>query len=376
MTSTASSELQNCTAVDLFCGVGGLTYGLQNAGINVSAGIDVDPECRFPYEFNNDSKFIEKDVTRIKGEDLQLIYPQGHIKVLVGCAPCQDFSKLSRAKRAAKSDKWSLLRHFERLIHELHPDIISMENVPEIVQHEVYNEFIRTLDKLSYKYSSSVVHCPAYGVAQNRDRFVLFASLWAPISIIPPVLENEDYPTVKDVLINLEKLDAGGTSPTDPMHRCSKLSQLNLQRIRLSKPGGTWRDWPRDLRCACHQKESGETYPSVYGRMEWGAQAPTITTQYFGYGNGRFGHPEEDRAISLREGALLQSFPRNYQFVEPGKPIVLGAVGRLIGNAVPPLLGEVVGRTIKVHVEALRPSVGYEKNIKNRRPNAKQASRS
>ena len=127
-----------------------------------------------------------------------------------------------------------------------------------------------------------------------------------------------------------------------------------MKRIKQSVPGGTWRDWPVNLRAKCHRDKSGETYPSVYGRMEWDKPAPTITTQYFGFGNGRFGHPEQDRAISLREGALLQSFPKSYQFVKPGEKLSIDAVGRMVGNAVPVRLGEAIGRTIGQHLTQVR----------------------
>jgi DNA (cytosine-5)-methyltransferase 1 len=126
---------------------------------------------------------------------------------------------------------------------------------------------------------------------------------------------------VEDVIGNLPPHEAGQVDPNDPLHQCSTLSDLNLKRIRKSKPGGTWRDWPEELVAECHKKRSGRTYPGVYARMEWGKPAPTMTTQYFGYGNGRFGHPEQDRAISLREGAIFQGFTEDYKFVPPGEPI-------------------------------------------------------
>jgi DNA (cytosine-5)-methyltransferase 1 len=261
---------------------------------------------------------------------------------------------MSRAKRAVAGDKWALLRQFARLVDELRPDVLSMENVPEIASHSVYAEFLQTLDFLRYHRSASIVHCPAYGVAQSRDRFVLFASRLGPISIVEPILQPSEYPTVDAVIGNLENIDAGGVSSNDPLHRSSNLSELNLKRIQASTPGGTWRDWKKDLRCLCHQKTSGETYPSIYGRMEWGKPAPTMTTQYFGYGNGRFGHPEQDRAISLREGAMLQSFPSDYRFVDPKESITFSTVGRLVGNAVPPRLGVAVGESIRRHIENWR----------------------
>jgi DNA (cytosine-5)-methyltransferase 1 len=125
-------------------------------------------------------------------------------------------------------------------------------------------------------------------------------------------------------------------------------------RIKASKPGGTWRDWDRKLLANCHRKSSGKTYPSVYGRMAWDAPAPTITTQAYAFGSGRFGHPEQDRAISLREAALLQTFPDDYVFVEPHAEVRFATIGRLIGNAVPPRLGEVVAESILAHLDAVR----------------------
>ena len=137
----------------------------------------------------------------------------------------------------------------------------------------------------------------------------------------------------------------------DRLHQCSKLSPLNLERIRASKPGGTWRDWSKDLVAQCHTQKSGKTYPGVYGRMEWDQPSSTITTQCFGFGNGRFGHPEQDRAISLREAALLQTFPADYEFVAPNHPIAISHVGKLIGNAVPVKLGQVIAQSILQHIQ-------------------------
>ena len=153
-------------------------------------------------------------------------------------------------------------------------------------------------------------------------------------------------------MLLLDALEAGGKYTNDPLHRACRLSSLNLKRIRASKAGGTWRDWPMRLRAKCHREESGQTYPSVYGRMEWDRPAPTITTQFFGFGNGRFGHPDQDRAITLREGAILQSFPEGYEFSPKGEPVQFSTLGRLIGNAVPVRLGEAIGNSIHRHLKA------------------------
>jgi DNA (cytosine-5)-methyltransferase 1 len=158
--------------------------------------------------------------------------------------------------------------------------------------------------------------------------------------------------TVRDAIADLPALGAGEAHAGDALHVACRLSPTNLKRIRASKPGGTWRDWPLDLRTACHKKVSGETYPSVYGRMSWDESGPTMTTQCFGYGNGRFGHPEQDRAITLREAAILQSFPASYSFVPSDTRPSFAKVGMLIGNAVPPKLGEAIGLCVSAHLRA------------------------
>jgi DNA (cytosine-5)-methyltransferase 1 len=159
-------------------------------------------------------------------------------------------------------------------------------------------------------------------------------------------------------LAELPALGAGEVDELDPIHQTADLSPLNLKRIRVSKPGGTWRDWPVEFVAKCHRKKTGKTYPGVYGRMSWDEPAPTITTQFFGFGNGRFGHPEQDRAISLREGAILQSFPCTYRFTPPDKPIYMKAIGRLVGNAVPVRLGEIIGRSFRHHLDSLQTVPG------------------
>lgn len=357
--STRSSPLKpftacrNASAVDLFCGAGGLTHGLLIAGVRVNVGVDVDAACKYPYEQNNDCLFLEKDVRDLSGKELADHYPKDDVKILVGCAPCQPFSRYSRGKTAVDDEKWGLVRSFGRIVEEMQPEVVSMENVPELRDYPVYKEFLATLRTSGYSCSDSIVHCPRYGVAQSRKRLVLFASKLGELEMIQPTHDPEAL-TVQSVIGEMGRIAAGGVSAEDALHRSSRLSDLNLQRIRVSTPGGTWRDWDAELRTPCHRGEKGQTFPSVYGRMEWGSLAPTITTQFFGYGNGRFGHPEQDRAISLREGAMLQSFPQDYEFVEPGEKVGFTAIGRLIGNAVPVRLGEGVGRSIRDRIENWR----------------------
>lgn len=338
--------------VDLFCGAGGLTHGFEKAGLPVKAGFDIDEHCQFPYEHNNKAKFILQDVESVSGSDLADHFSGSSFKVIAGCAPCQPFSTYSRRYKDKKS-KWKLLMDFARLVQECEPEIVSMENVLQLKHHQVFEEFINKLEQLNYFFESYEVNCLDYGVPQSRKRLVLLASKFGKINLIPPTYDPKSYKTVRETIEHLEPLSAGQASKIDSLHQCSKLSELNLRRIRASKPGGTWRDWPEDLVAKCHLKKSGKTYPAVYGRMEWDKPSPTITTQCFGFGNGRFGHPEQDRAISLREAALLQTFPAEYQFVKPNDPVVFDRIGRLIGNAVPVKLGQVIAQSIINHIKHL-----------------------
>lgn len=336
-------------AVDMFCGAGGLTCGLQQAGIDVVAGYDIEESCRFAYEHNNQAKFIQKDVTKLSKEEVEAHLHEADFTVLAGCAPCQPFSTYSRTTNTAgqKDNRWGLLNSFGKLIAEVLPDFVTMENVPGLVSQPVFDSFLRQLIDSGYQYDYQVVFCPDYGMAQTRKRLVLVASKDSEISLPKPSHSPDQYLTVADAIADLPALTAGQSHKTDSLHRASILSPINLKRIQASKPGGSWLDWPESLRAKCHRKESGKTFPSVYGRMSWNEPSPTITTQCNGYGNGRFGHPEQDRAISLREAAILQSFPENYQFAPLGEKRSIGALAKMIGNAVPVRLGEVVGQSIQ-----------------------------
>lgn len=228
-----------------------------------------------------------------------------------------------------------------------------MENVPEmsLMKHQVFKSFMDGLSSKGYHITSQIVKCAEYGVPQTRERLVVMASRLGCISLIPPTHPPGSYRTVRDAIARLPPLTAGGPPPAeDPLHRSCRLSPVNLKRIRATPEGGGWNDWPKALRLACHQRASGKTYPSVYGRMRWDDLAPTLTTQCFGLGNGRFGHPEQDRAISLREAATLQTFPPGYEFVAPGERLTFKHIGKHIGNAVPARLGEVIALSIKKHL--------------------------
>lgn len=343
-------------AVDLFCGIGGLTKGLSLAGIDVAAGFDMDESCRFAYEKNNNSVFICEDVLKTKPEEVMKYYQGAEIKILVGCAPCQPFSRYSSRyrKEGQPDEKWKLLYSFSRLVKECTPEIVSMENVPNLRDEIVFDDFVNTLHEFGYFVDYQIVNCMQYGVPQHRNRLVLLASRLGEIHLISPMYNKENYRTVWMAIGHLPTIQDGEVCEGDIMHQSSKLSPINRRRIEQSVPGGTWREWDEELRLDCHKKSSGSTYPSVYGRMKWEQPSPTITTQFYGYGNGRFGHPEQNRAISLREGAILQSFPEDYVFVDEEHPAKKRELGTHIGNAVPVELGRAIGISICRHLENLQ----------------------
>lgn len=337
-------------AIDLFCGAGGLTRGLESAGVTVRVGVDIDPACKYPYTANNGARFLLKSVEDVSKSDFSKALLGKGFTLLAGCAPCQPFSTYSQGKAREEDKRWNLLNHFARLVAEIEPDLVTMENVPLLAKQAVFSRFVAGLEGAGYHVTHQVVDCADYGVPQHRQRLVLLASKHGSIQMIDPTVKKGRFKTVRAAIESLPSLGAGEKFAADPLHQASVLSPLNLKRVRASKPGGTWRDWENRLVAACHKKKTGKTYPGVYGRMSWDEPSPTMTTQFFGFGNGRFGHPEQDRAISLREGAILQSFPKGYDFVAKGDPVYIKTIGRLIGNAVPVNLGKAIGKSVIRHI--------------------------
>lgn len=336
--------------VDLFCGAGGLSFGFKNQGFDISAGIDVDESCRFPFEKNIKAPFIRTDVSKVTCDRLAELFDPHKIRILVGCAPCQPFSKYNQKN---SDPKWRLLSSFGKLISEAKPEIVSMENVPQLLKFQngaVLNDFVDTLRKSDYHVSYDTLYAPDFGLPQSRSRLVLLASRLGPI-YLPKPSHLEKHITVRQAIGSLPSLNAGTEHAEDRLHKSSSLSELNKKRIKVSVPGGSWHDWPQELVANCHKSESGKGYRSVYGRMSWDKPSPTITTQFYGFGNGRFGHPDQDRALSLREGAILQGFPEEYKFFPPGEKINLSQVGKMIGNAVPVTLANAIAGAVKFHLK-------------------------
>jgi DNA (cytosine-5)-methyltransferase 1 len=334
-------------AFDFFCGAGGLTRGLLNAGINVIAGFDIDHSCKETYEYNNPpSKFFTSDIRNIsKNELLRLSRKNNFSEMLfAGCAPCQPFSQQRRGPRPP--EQATLLLAFGKIVKLVEPGFILIENVPGIAKvkgNSTFNRFLKILDSIGYNYTFAQIDAKSYGVPQNRKRLVLLAALNNTISIPAPTYGNSKRPfrTVRDAISHFPPISAGSIHASIPNHRASGVSPVNLTRLKNTPcNGGDRRSWPEYLKLICHKKDyRGHT--DVYGRMYWDKPAPALTARCHSISNGRYGHPNQNRAISLREAAALQSFPDQYIFFGPNNHIAMQ-----IGNAVPVLLAEVLGRHI------------------------------
>lgn len=347
------------SVVDLFCGVGGLTRGFSDQGFDVTTGVDIDEDCSYAYEHNNAAKFIAKSVSDLTPDYLESLFRKDSRKILIGCAPCQPFSIFNQKSNGRVSDqnseRWKLLYHFSDLIKKTKPEIVSMENVPLLKtfkKGKVLEDFVNSLKMSGYFVSTGIFDAQYYGVPQRRKRLVLLASLNGPISMIP-YTHLDDVITVRSAIGQFPKLESGEIDKKDPLHRARKLNELSLKRIKSTPEGGGWKDWDDDLIADCHKRDGGKAYGSAYGRMRWDEVAPTMTTYCIGYNNGRFGHPEQDRAISIREASILQSFPDNYDFVDPNRLFSAGRIAKQIGNAVPVKLGQAIAKSVENHLDDL-----------------------
>lgn len=356
--------IQNYSVVDLFCGIGGLTHGFEKEGFNVSHGLDFDKTCEYAYNRNNKSNFLHSDVALIKPAEVDQLYPKGSRRILVGCAPCQPFSIFNRKSDGKVSkennQRWRLLDAFLSLILETKPEIISMENVPLLrgfKKGEIFGNFVTGLENAGYFVYHDIHDAQDYGVPQRRKRLILLASLNGPISMIPPT-HSKKKRTVYDAIGKMPPIHDGETHKSDALHKSRKLAAISKKRIQATPEGGGWKDWPIELVAECHKKDGGKAYASPYGRMSWKEVAPTITTCCTGYNNGRFGHPTQDRAISLREAACLQSFPRKYAFINPESNFSAHRIATHIGNAVPVGLSKAIARSIKSHISKYSNATG------------------
>lgn len=345
-------SVNNLKAVDFFCSGGGMSYGIQQAGINIIAGIDFDKNCEETYKSNiKGAEFIHADVFDLKETELEKrlkIQKNDNELILIGCSPCQFWSIINTDKGKSKKSK-DLLKEFRRFVEYFIPGYVVVENVPGVLRRKEESgleDFINWLKHAGYTVHFDVHEVSNYGVPQHRRRFTLIANKVTDKEIVPEK-QNGRKLFVKDVLgeqNGFPKVDAGHKDNTSFLHTVAGLTPINKRRLAVTeKNGGTRLCYADNLELApdCH-KNNKVNFKDTYGRMWWDKPAPTITTKFFSISNGRFAHPEEDRAISLREGAVLQSFPKDYVF----KTASISNTARMIGNAVPPKYAEAIGKAI------------------------------
>lgn len=339
-------------AIDFFCGAGGVTCGFKQAGINVLGGIDNDPSCKETYTNNNNTVFLEADIAKLDEAELKKefdIDKNDDELIFVGCSPCQYYTNLKTDKTKSENSKM-LLEEFQRFVEYYKPGYIFVENVPglEKKDNSPLHDFQIFLSENGYTFSDGIINAKYFGVPQNRRRYVLIASR-VKKKIELPEADKENLVKVKNAIGDntvFPVINAGHKDQTQFMHTAAGLSELNIKRIKKTpKNGGSRKAWANDpeLQLDCYKEHEGHW--DVYGRMSWDEVSPAITTRFNSLSNGRYGHPEQDRAISLREGATLQAFPKDYSFYGTSQV----NIAKLIGNAVPPILAKKIAESFFIN---------------------------
>ncbi|MDR5874639.1 DNA cytosine methyltransferase [Vreelandella gomseomensis] len=337
-------------AIDFFSGCGGTSLGLLNSGIQPVLGIDIDPDACRSYNDNiTGSEALCSDIRALEPIDIASYLETNEPILFCGCAPCQPFS--NQNKQFSKDDpRAGLLGEFARFITYWHPQYVLIENVPGMqksaINGQVFKNFQLMLKREGYYSTFDLIPAANFGVPQTRKRLVLVASKTPDYNLPQPThgKNRQSFSVVRDWISDLPPLSAGEKDKHDPDHHAAKLSELNLKRISITPEGRGRETWPESLQLKCHKSYKGHT--DVYGRLSWEKPASGLTTRCISYSNGRFGHPVQNRGISLREAACLQTFPRDFRFVGN-----MASRARQIGNAVPPLMSQALARSILNHYE-------------------------
>lgn len=347
--------------VDFFSGCGGTSRGFRDAGVEVVAAIDNDPDAAATFERNFPRATVFcRDIRKVSTDELMPVLqaPGRDSRPLIfsACAPCQPFSKQRRGINMA-DDRVDLLAQLLRFVGAYRPDAMFVENVPGLERRASdfgpFTRFVRSLRARGYSVTYGSVGSRDYGVPQVRQRLVLVASRYGRVGFPTPSHgpgTGRRYRTVRDAIAQLPPLEAGGVDPVISAHRAASLSELNLTRIKATPEGGGREAWPAELVLPCHLDRK-RSYTDTYGRLRWDAPAPALTTRCISYSNGRYGHPDQDRGLSAREAAYLQTFPRQFEFEG-----TLESIARQIGNAVPVALARTFAVALLQHLDENRAS--------------------
>ena len=357
------TKMREAAVIDMFCGIGGMSHGFQQAGFAVVAGYDLDETCRHAFETNHPgAAFHQGDCLAVPGEEIGKQFPKGSFSVLIACCPCQPYSSLQHYR--PRRDE-TAIDSFAEQVSGVDADAVVMENVVELrafKDGETFRSMLDALEGCGYKLNQFVMDGRSYGLAQMRRRLIVIGSKTTHVPKPSPALgfalpgESPASPTIRSVIGDLPPVEAGIPHPDDPMHVTAPMSELAVSKIRLTPEGGDWRDWPPELRDKRYRDLYGDMsreeierscerpYMFNHIRPAWDGPSRTIVTRFTEPSCGPFIHPGQDRMYTLREGARLQGFPDSFSFC-PGEP-AWRDVSRHIGNAVPPPFGRAIAEQI------------------------------
>jgi DNA (cytosine-5)-methyltransferase 1 len=345
------SRRRALTVVDLFSGLGGLTAGLRDVGFKVVAGAEVDSDSVESYQANHPGVTVLGDVRTLTGAGILKETKLTSIDVVVGCPPCQGFSRLTEKNRQ-DDPRNSLVLHFRRLVLELRPNVCMMENVPGLLTRgaPLFRQLHKDLLDAGYIVNYGVLELADYGVPQFRKRLVLMAGLGFGVPLPRPTHFNpERWVSVRRAIGGLpppplrSEVKAGTRRPPLPWHVARDLAPIARQRLSYAAAnGGGCQEFPSELRLDCHRK-SPDGFHDVYSVLDWDFPSGTITSGCTNASKGRFGHPSEPRPLTPREAAMLQTLGRTYKLCGTG----VESVARQIGNALPRRFARVAGRQIR-----------------------------
>jgi DNA (cytosine-5)-methyltransferase 1 len=351
------------TAAEIFAGGGGLATGLRNAGFQTLVAVEIEPHAAATFKANHpEVQVFRQDVRTISGETISDL-ADGSLDVLAACPPCQGFSTLTTKWNKADSRN-ELVSEVARLAEKIRPRAIMVENVPGLAQKGkvLFDALVERLIDAGYICNWDVLQVADYGVPQKRRRLVLLAGLGFKIALPAPthsrtgVNGRSRWKTVRDTIADMEdaipfvEAQKLGGAQAFNWHVVRRLSPENVARIRLARPGAVWKLLPAEIRPICHQGEY-EGFTNVYGRLSWDQPSATITAGCTTLSKGRFGHPEYDRTLSLREAALLQTFPPDYRFDTPH----FERACEIVGNALPCVFAEAIARAVASALDAAGP---------------------
>jgi len=332
------------TCVDLFSGGGGLTVGLKRAGFKILAAVEIDSRAFATYKANHpEAQAYKQDIRTVRGKDLLKLSPGRKIDLVAGCPPCQGYTSLT-SKYRREDPRNELLLEMSRIVREIKPRAVMMENVPGLAKRGklLFDRFLDELSAVGYRVNWEILQAADYGVPQTRRRLVLLAGKGFHIPLPPPTHSKlprghlKAWRTLRNVIKNmpdpltLEEARARGGPQLFGWHVVRTLSTKNIDRMKKASPGKSWRSIPKKLRPICH-KELNTGFSNVYGRLSWDQVSSTITGGCTTFSKGRFGHPQENRTISVREAALIQTFPSNYIL----DTLFMDDVCDIVGNALP-----------------------------------------